>query len=161
MEEPGKIIPINDNQTNIQNTDTINTQNNEINSNINSNSNSKNNEFDSTKKENVDVNEKKMLSNISTNNKSNDKYEIQIEFDKSKANKKFVSNNNNYSNNYSKSPSYRNNKNINNHMNINKVVKPFFTSKHILLNKYSLKEVNECIYKDYNQLANILPYYQN
>ena len=159
MEEPGKIIPINDNQTNIQNTDIINSYTNEINSNTNSNSNSKNNEFDSIKKENV--NENKILSNISTNNKSNDDYEIQIEFDKSKTNKKFVSNNNNYSNNYSKSPSYRNNKNINNHMNINKVVKPFFTSKHILLNKYSLKEVNECIYKDYNQLANILPYYQN
>jgi hypothetical protein len=42
-----------------------------------------------------------------------------------------------------------------------KISKPFLTSKHIFLNKYSLKEVNECIYKDYNQIASILPYYQN
>ena len=42
-----------------------------------------------------------------------------------------------------------------------KVEKPFLTSKYVLLNKYSLKEINECIYKDYNQIANILPYYQN
>jgi hypothetical protein len=46
-------------------------------------------------------------------------------------------------------------------MNFNKIGKPFFTYKHILLNKFSLKEVNECIYKDYKQLENILPYYQN
>ena len=93
--------------------------------------------------------------NLSTSHKTHKENEIQIEFDKSKNSKKYITNN------YSISPSYKNNKNINNHININKVVKPFFTSKHILLKKFSLKEVNECIYKDYNQLANILPYYQN
>ena len=102
---------------------------------------------------NKETSENKIESNSFTSQEPNKNYEVQIELDK---NKKFTNNNN-----YSKSPSYRNNKNINNHININKVVKPFFTSKHILLNKYSLKEVNDCIYKDYNQLANILPYYQN
>ena len=125
-----------------------------------SNTNYVNNDlpFNVTTKENE---ENKINSNISTSFKSNQNYEIQIELDKNKSNKKYISNNNTFSNNYSKSPSYRNNKNINNHININKIVKPFFTHKNILLNKYSLKEVNECIYKDYNQLANILPYYQN
>ena len=125
-----------------------------------SNTNYVNNDlpFNVTTKENE---ENKINSNISTSFKSNQNYEIQIELDKNKSNKKYISNNNTFSNNYSKSPSYMNNKNINNHININKIVKIFFTHKNILLNKYSLKEVNECIYKDYNQLANILPYYQN
>ena len=92
--------------------------------------------------------------NISTAFKSNDKdNEIQIEVNKNKKARKFNSNNR------SISPRQKNKKYINNY--INKVSKPFFTAKHILLNKYTLKEVNECIYKDYNQLVNILPYYQN
>ena len=125
-----------------------------------SNTNYTNNDFslNINKKENE---ENQINSNLSTSFKSSQDFEIQIELDKNKNNKKVASNNNNYLNNYSKSPSHRNNKNINNHININKVVKPFFTHKSILLNKHSLKEVNECIYKDYNQLANILPYYQN
>ena len=157
MEEPNITIQSNIIQNNIQNSSTINSippQNTTINSITHSNTK---NSIDSNQTEN----NKEILSNISTNNKTNNDYEIQIELDKTKTNKKYIPNNNNYSNNYSRSPSYRNNKNINNHINMNKVFKPFLTSKHILLNKYSLKEVNECIYKDYNKLANILPYYQN
>ena len=75
------------------------------------------------------------------------------EFNNNKANKKYY--------NYSKSPTHIN-KNINNKKyNITKINKPFLTSRNTLLEKHSLKEVNECIYKDYNQIANILPYYQN
>ena len=125
----------------------------DIQSNSNTNINDQNNELKNDLNNN-EASEKKIDSNSFTSQEPNKNYEVQIELDK---NKKFISNNNNYS----KSPSYRNNKNLNYHININKVVKPFFTSKHILLNKYSLKEVNDCIYKDYNQLANILPYYQN
>lgn len=116
------------------------------------------NSFSNTNYNNIDLslNENKKEENDTTSfsYKPNQDYEIKVELDKNKNNKKF----NSYTNNYSKSPSYRNNKNINNH-NINK--KPYFTHKSILLNKYSLKEVNECISKDYAQLEKILPYYQN
>ena len=105
---------------------------------------------------NKDNSENKIELKSTAQNMENKESEIQIELDKNKKNHQ--------NNNYSKSPSYRNNRNLNNNhinININKVFKPFLTAKHILLNKYSLKEVNECIYKDYNQLSNILPYYQN
>jgi len=121
------------------------------------------NSFSNTNYNNIDLslseNKKEENHTTSFSYKPNQDYEIKVELDKNKNNKKFISNNNTYTNNYSKSPSYRNNKNINNHININK--KPFFTNKNILLNKYSLKEVNECIFKDYAQLEKILPYYQN
>ena len=121
------------------------------------------NSFSNTNYNNIDLslseNKKEENHTASLSYKSNQDYDIKVELDKNKNNKKFISNNNSYTNNYSKSPSYRNNKNINSHININK--KPFFTNKNILLNKYSLKEVNECIFKDYAQLEKILPYYQN
>ena len=101
--------------------------------------------------------------NIEKSNKedSYQNFEIEIEKDKTKAKKKYLYTNKRSNYNYSKSPSHTNN-NINNKMySMVKVEKPFLTSKYVLLNKYSLKEVNECIYKDYNQIANILPYYQN
>ena len=102
-----------------------------------------------------EVKEKEKNNTLSTSNLNQD-YEVKVELDKSKNGKKF---NSDY---YSRSPSHRNNnKKINNQFIINKLGKPYFTSKYILLNLYSLKEVNEYIYKDYNQLANILPYYQN
>ena len=52
------------------------------------------------------------------------------------------------------------NKNNQINSNNNHVSKPFFFSKHDLLYKHSLKEVNELIYKDYNQLEKFL-YYNN
>ena len=69
-------------------------------------------------------------------------------------------NNNTYNfNNY-----FNNNNNINNHYDVgynNKSTKPYFTSKHSLLNSNSLAEVNECINKDLFQLEKFLPYYKN
>ena len=154
MEVSENISQFNPIQSKNQESKTSNIQeSNDIQSNSNANINNQNNELNNDLN-NTEASENKIDSNSFTSQKPNKNYEVQIELDK---NKKFISNNNNYS----KSPSYRNNKNLNYHININKVVKPFFTSKHILLNKYSLKEVNDCIYKDYNQLANILPYYQN
>ena len=93
-----------------------------------------------------------------SNNTQN--FEIEIEQDNNKK-KKYLSINKRNSYNYSKSPAHTNNHIKNKMYNMGKISKPFLTSKHIFLNKYSLKEVNECIYKDYNQIANILPYYQN
>ena len=105
--------------------------------------------------------EKELNIDQSNNEENNQNFEIEIEKDKTKTKKKFSYNNKRSNYNYSKSPSHMNN-NINNKIySMVKVEKPFLTSKYVLLNKYSLKEVNECIYKDYNQIANILPYYQN
>jgi len=95
---------------------------------------------------------------LDSNNAQN--FEIEIEQDNNKK-KKYLSINKRNPYNYSKSPAHTNNHIKNKMYNMVKISKPFLTSKHIFLNKYSLKEVNECIYKDYNQIANILPYYQN
>ena len=92
------------------------------------------------------------------NNKEND---IEIERDKNKKREKYFPINRRNPNNYSKSPLHINNDMKNKIYNMTKVGKPFLTSKHNLLNKHTLKEVNECIYKDYSQILNILPYYQN
>ena len=93
-------------------------------------------------------------------NNNSQNFEIEIERDNNKK-KKFLSINKRNPYNISKSPTHTNNQIKNKMYNMVKLSKPFLTSKHIFLNKYSLKEVNECIYKDYNQIANILPYYQN
>ena len=109
-----------------------------------------NNENENEKKE-EDIN-----NNI--NLKEND---IEIERDKSKKREKYLSINRRNPYNYSKSPSHIKNNMKNRMYNMIKVEKPFLTSKYNLLNKHSLKELNECIYKDYSQISNILPYYQN
>ena len=139
---------INQNKNENANENLSNNKSNEI------SSNSINKEKDENQLNNINN------TNISISNNSHNKdNEIQIEVDKSKNTntntKKYTSYN------YSISSPQKYNKNINNYINANKITKPYFTSKHILLNKHSLKEVNECIYKDYNQLVNYLPYYQN
>ena len=108
-----------------------------------------NNENENEKKENIKEED---------NNKEND---IEIERDKNKKREKYLSINRRNPYNYSKSPSHIKNNMKNRMYNIIKVEKPFLTAKYNLLNKHSLKEVNECIYKDYSQISNILPYYQN
>ena len=156
MEEPKNIIQVNqheDNNTNITENGTAHPMS--IRNNSFSNQKYHNSELSYNPIKNEEE-ENQHNNNLHTPYKQKQDYKVHTDLDKSKNTKKYMSN---Y---YSKSPSHRNNnKKINNHIIINKVVKPFFTSKYILLNKYSLKEVNECIYKDYNQLANILPYYQN
>ena len=107
---------------------------------------------------NENENEKKEENNIIINNKEND---IEIERDKNKKREKYLSINRRNPYNYSKSPSHVKNNMKNRMYNMIKVEKPFLTSKYNLLNKHSLKELNECIYKDYSQISNILPYYQN
>ena len=75
--------------------------------------------------------------------------------------------NNNYNNNQNNNLYNFNNNlynNINNFYiggNNNKNTKPFFTKKQILLNAYSLDEVNEYIQKDFLQLEKFLPNYKN
>ena len=72
-------------------------------------------------------------------------------------------NQNNIIYNHIHNHSYFNNNN-NTNINIsgnNKSTKPYFTSKHVLLNANSLSEVNECINKDLLQLEKFLPYYKN
>ena len=154
-------IQNNDNQNPLINDTVSSYNNNQYNIEIENISNNKPNElsFSSIKKE-IDENQlintnNTNYTNISTSYNSNKDNDIQIEEDKSKNTKKYAANN------YSISPPQKNKRNLNNNINFNKIGKPFFTYKHILLNKYSLKEVNECIYKDYKQLENILPYYQN
>ena len=123
--------------------------------NINYNNNSEEKEI-----LNKDIDNEELKSEKIDNNNNQDD-EIQVEIDQNQSRKKYTSINKKYPYNYSKSPSHINHQMNTKLYNMAKVGKPFLTSKHILLNKYSLKEVNECIYKDYNQIANILPYYQN
>ena len=108
------------------------------------------------------TNENEINKNISIENDTKDKNnDIEIERDKSRKKDKYLSINRKNPYSYSKSPFHTNNKLNNRIQNMGKINKPFLTSKYNLINKYSLKEVNECVYKDYTQIANILPYYQN
>ena len=110
--------------------------------------------------ENIKENTRESQKDDNNSNNNIQDFEIEIERDNNQK-KKFLSINRRNPYNYSKSPNHTNNHIKNKMYNMVKLSKPFLTSKHIFLNKYSLKEVNECIYKDYNQIANILPYYQN
>ena len=69
---------------------------------------------------------------------------------------------NNQNNNiYNFNNNYYNNNNYYITGNNNKGTKPYFTSKHVLLNAHSLDEINESINKDLFQLEKFLPNYKN
>ena len=71
-------------------------------------------------------------------------------------------NNNIYNNNlYNFNNNFYNNNNFYMTRNNNKGTKPYFTSKHVLLNAHSLDEINDSINKDLFQLEKFLPNYKN
>ena len=134
-----------------------------INSNLNINNIVKSNQFQGLNELSIPISyEKNITQNLPNQNFTSDFQLIENN------NKNDVPNNQNcniYSNqnhnifNYNKN--YFNN-NINNYYNggnNSMAAKPYFTSKYVLLNAYSLTEVNEYINKDLLQLEKFLPYY--
>ena len=148
---------------------------NQIQSNINANLNINNianlNQFQSLNELSKPISyEKNIALNVPNQQITSDFHIIEENNQKIDLSNKMNSNNiyNNQNNNiYNYNKNYynnNNNNNINNYYsggNNNISTKPYFTSKHVLLNSSNLTEVNECINKDLFQLEKFLPNYKN
>ena len=148
---------------------------NQIQSNINANLNINNianlNQFQSLNELSKSISyEKNIALNVPNQQITSDFHIIEENNQKIDLSNKMNSNNiyNNQNNNiYNYNKNYynnNNNNNINNYYsggNNNISTKPYFTSKHVLLNSSNLTEVNECINKDLFQLEKFLPNYKN
>ena len=91
--------------------------------------------YDNNKSIKENTSESQKDDNNNSNNNNQD-FEIEIERDNTKK-KKYLSINKRNPYNYSKSPAHTNNHIKNKMYNMVKLTKPYLTSKHIFLNKYS------------------------